>query len=102
LIGLALQLALQAKRRAMLLLLCGVVLIQATFLFFGLDYYYGVARTGDATGLQGRYFFPILVPLLLLLLSGWEYLFREHPIALRLAPFFMVGLQFVALGTMLS
>jgi hypothetical protein len=102
LIGLALQIALQANRRSMLLLLSGVVLIQALFLFLGVDYYYGFARTGDAVGLQGRYFFPILVPLLLLLLSGWEHLFRDHPIALRLAPPFMIGLQLVALGTMLS
>ncbi|MGI8857782.1 MAG: DUF2142 domain-containing protein [Thermomicrobiales bacterium] len=102
LIGLALQIVLQANRRAVLLLLSGVVLIQATFLFVGVDYYYGVARTGEATGLQGRYFFPILAPLLLLLLSGWECLFRDHPFVLRAAPLGMIGLQLIAIATLMS
>jgi hypothetical protein len=102
LVGLIVQIVLQANWRPMLLLLAGVVLFQAIFLFLGVDYYYGFARTGEAVGLQGRYFFPILIPLLLLLLSGWEYLFRDHPIALRLAPLCMIGLQCVALATMLS
>lgn len=99
--GLIIQIILQPTRRPLLLLISAMVALQVIFLFFVVDYYEGFARSGQ-TILQGRYFFPVLAPFLLLVLSGWDCLFREHPIALRLAPLCMVGVQCVAIATMLA
>ena len=103
LIGVAIQLVLQAKRRPILLLMIGIVLAQVIFLFAGADYRVFRTTGSDAAfGLQGRYFFPALVPFIFLLLSGWDHLFREHPVFLRLAPVAMLGVQIIALTTILS
>ena len=101
-IGLIVQLILQSRRRSILAILLCLLAAQAIFLFIGVDYYVGYVRTGRELGLQGRYFFPVLAPLLFLLLSGWDHLCRERPIALRLAPLGMLILQFISLGTILA
>lgn len=101
-VGIIVQLALQPRRRPILLLLLAIIAAQVAFLFLVVDYYEGYAHSGVNFGLQGRYFFPVLAPALFLLLSGWDHLFRERPIALRLAPFVMVGVQLVGLATMLA
>lgn len=100
-IGILIQLALQAERRGALFLLIGFLVAQALFLFIGADYSQGYARLGVEIGLQGRYFFPILAPLLFLLLSGWDHLCRENALAPRLAPLGMAVLQLTALATVL-
>lgn len=99
-IGLLVQFVRQSKRRGMILLMLAFIVGQALFLFIGVDYFRGFARIGSEFGLQGRYFFPIVAPLLFLLLSGWDHLCAEHPIALRLAPVAMAALQLVALATL--
>lgn len=101
-VGLLIQLVLQPRRRRILLLLMGLIVAQMIFLFLVVDYYQSFARTGGEFGLQGRYFFPVLAPLLLLLLSGWDHLWREHPLALRLAPVAMLALNLVGLATLLA
>jgi len=101
-VGVLAQIALQPKRRGMLLLLVGMIVAQAVFLFIGVDWYQSFRNSGAEFGLQGRYFFPVLAPLLLLLLSGWEHLAGERGIILRLAPFCMAVLQLIALATILS
>ncbi|MDQ6831815.1 MAG: DUF2142 domain-containing protein, partial [Chloroflexota bacterium] len=100
-IGMAMQLVLQPKRRGALVLLLGYLLAQSLFLFIGVDYYEGYVRTGAEVGPQGRYFFPILAPLLFLLLSGWDHLCQENSLVLRLAPLGMAWLQVIALATLL-
>lgn len=101
-VGVLAQIALQPKRRGMLLLLVGMIVAQAVFLFIGVDWYQSFRNSGAEFGLQGRYFFAVLAPLLLLLLSGWEHLAGERGIILRLAPFCMAVLQLIALATILS
>jgi hypothetical protein len=100
-IGLLVQLALQSKRRRVLLLLMGLLAAQAVFLFIGVEYYQGYVQTGRPVGLQGRYLFPILSPLLFLLLSGWDHLCGEDSLALRLAPVGMACLQAIGLAAIL-
>jgi len=100
-LGLLVQLVLQPQRRRALSLLLGMLAAQAIFLFIGVDYQ-TLLKTGALVGLQGRYFFPILAPLLFLLLSGWDHLCREHPLALRFAPVFMLWLYLVGLATVLA
>lgn len=99
--GLAIQLALQPARRRGLLLLLSLVVAQALFIFVVIGYWES-ARIGSDIGLQGRYFFPILAPLLFLLLSGWDHLLGERPFALRVAPYLMLALNLVGLATLLS
>jgi predicted membrane protein DUF2142 len=101
-VGMIVQLALQPRRRPILLILLAVIAAQVAFLFLVVDYYESYAHSGVNFGLQGRYFFPVLAPALFLLLSGWDHLFRERPIALRLAPFVMVGIQLVGVATILA
>jgi hypothetical protein len=98
-IGIVLQCTLQRERRGMLLLLVGMVIAQVAFLFIGVDWYTTFRNTGMEFGLQGRYLFPVLAPFLFLLLSGWDHLCAEHPVALRLAPVAMGALQLIALAT---
>jgi len=99
-IGLLVQFARQSRRRGVILLLLAFIVAQALFLFVGVNYLHGYANSGVEFGLQGRYFFPIIAPLLFLLLSGWDHFCAEHPIALRLAPVAMAALQLVALATL--
>jgi 4-amino-4-deoxy-L-arabinose transferase-like glycosyltransferase len=103
LIGLGIQLIQQPQRRRALWLLCGFVLAHLFFLFQVVNYNVYRATGSDAAfGLQGRYFFPILAPLLLLLISGWDHLCRGRTVALRLAPVAMLGLYLIGLATLLS
>jgi hypothetical protein len=101
-IGVCVQLFLQPARRAVLLLLASFVIAQAVFLLMISNYYTLYRTTGTAAGNQGRYFFPIIAPALFLLLSGWHHLLRERPLALRLAPILMLGVQLVGLATILA
>lgn len=101
LIGCIGQAVFQPLRRPALALAFALVLVQLLWVFLGADYYEGWRQSGGDLGLQGRYFLPILAPALFLWLSGWEYLVRDRPIALRLAPFAMLAVQIVALGTVL-
>jgi 4-amino-4-deoxy-L-arabinose transferase-like glycosyltransferase len=98
-VGVLIQLGLQRKRRGELFLLLAFLIAQALFLFIGLDYFEGYVRSGAAIGLQGRYFFPILAPLLFLLLSGWDHLCKENGLVLRLAPLGMACLQLIGMAT---
>lgn len=98
-VGIILQCTLQRERRGMLLLLIGMVVAQIAFLFIGVDWFTTFRQTGMEFGLQGRYLFPVLAPLLFLLLSGWDHLCAEHPVALRVAPIAMGALQLIALAT---
>jgi uncharacterized membrane protein len=99
-IGLLIQLFLQPSRRGVLLLLLAIVVVQVISLFVA-DYLINYVFH-SAVSLQGRYFFPILAPLLLLLLSGWDHLFRERPIGLRLGVALLAGAQLIGLATMLA
>lgn len=101
-IGVILQLCFLPAQRGVLLLLVSFLLLQTLFLVFGADYYQNYAQTGVALGLQGRYFFPVLLPLLFLILSGWHYLFRMHTRVLRLAPLVMLALQIIGLAAVVS
>jgi hypothetical protein len=101
-VGVIVQFVLQSRRRPILLILLAFIVAQVIFLFLFVDYYESYAASGTNLGLQGRYFFPVLAPALFLLLSGWDHLFRERPIALRLAPFVMAGLQLIGLATILA
>jgi predicted membrane protein DUF2142 len=101
-IGVLIQLGLQRQRRGGLFLLLAFLVAQALFLFIGLDYFDGYVRIGAAIGLQGRYFFPVLAPLLFLLLSGWNHLCKENGLVLRLAPLGMACLQLIGLATILA
>ncbi len=101
-IGLIVQVFLQPARRTRLLLLVALLVTQILFLFIGVDYYQGFVQTGKEFGLQGRYLFPILAPLLFVLLSGWDHLWREHPLGLRIAVAGMAALQVVGLATVLT
>jgi len=101
LIGCVGQAVFQPPRRAALALAFTLVLMQLLWVFLGADYYEGWRQSGQDLGLQGRYFLPILAPALFLWLSGWEYLVRDRPLALRLAPFAMLAVQIAALGTIL-
>ncbi len=92
----------QPRNRPGVLLALALVVGQIGFLFIGADYYEGFRRSGFELGLQGRYFFPIFAPYLLLLLSGWHYLLGERRVALRLAPVAMLAVLLVAFGTMLA
>ncbi len=100
-IGLLIQLALQPARRRGIFLLLVFLLAHAAFIFFVVDYS-SFASSGSGFGLQGRYFFPILAPLLFFLLSGWDHLCRSHPLALRLAPAAMLTLNLIGLATLLA
>ncbi len=100
--GLLGQLFRQPARRPMLLLALGIVAAQTIFLFIGVDWYEGFVVRGKGLGLQGRYFFPILAPLLFLLLSGWDHLWGSRPAGLRIALAGMLALHLIALATMLT
>ena len=99
-IGLVIQLVLQPAQRRILLLLIGIIIAQV-ILLFGADYYLSFVA-GTPLGLQGRYFFPILAPLLLLLFSGWDHLFRGRRIGLQIAVVLMFGAQLAGLATMFA
>jgi len=101
-VGLISQIFQQSARRSTLLLPLGIVAAQAIFLFIGVDWYEGFVVRGEGFGLQGRYFFPILAPLLFLLLSGWDHLWGGRPVGLRIALTGMLALQLIALATMLT
>ncbi len=101
LIGLALQFVLQSRRRALLVLVLGIVIAQSLTLFLLPDYYVNFRSTGAPVGLQGRYFFPVIAPILFLLLSGWNHLLGERPFATRIAPFAMLLMQGIGLSTIL-
>lgn len=100
--GLVIQLVRRRAGRSLLLLLIGLILLHILFIFIGVDYLQSYARTGTTLGLQGRYFFPILVPVLFLLLSGWESLLRDRALALRIAPVLMLALQLLGLGAVVT
>jgi len=101
-VGLLSQIFRQPTRRPILLVLLGIVAAQTIFLFIGVDWFEGFVVRGKGLGLQGRYFFPVLAPLLFLLLSGWDYLWGSRPAGLRIALAGMLALQLIALATMLT
>ncbi len=101
-IGLIAQFIARRSQRRAFLALVGVVLLQIAFIFVGVDYYQSFARTGAPLGIQGRYFMPMLAPLLYLLLSGWDHLAGSHPIALRIAPIAMLLLDIAAFADVLT
>ncbi|MCA1668802.1 MAG: DUF2142 domain-containing protein [Thermomicrobia bacterium] len=101
-VGLIAHLVVRREQRRIALLLIGVVLLQVLFIFLGVDYYLSFARTGQPLGIQGRYFMPMLVPLLYLLLSGWYEVCGNHPLALRIAPVAMLVLDFAGFASILS
>ena len=100
--GLIVQFVNQPAQRRGLLLLMALLVVQTVFLFIGVDYFQGFIKTGSDFGLQGRYFFPILAPLLLVLLSGWDYLWRGNPLGLRIAMVGMAALQVVGFATIIT
>lgn len=102
LIGLVGLLLVQPPRRPAALLALALVLGQTAFLFVGADYFEGFRRSGFELGLQGRYFLPVLAPYLFLLLSGWQFLLRDRPVGLRLAPLAMLALLLVGFSTLLA
>jgi len=102
LVGLALMLTMRREGRGVTVLLIALVLTQAVFLFAGADYLLVYRATGSELGVQGRYFFPVLAPFLLLCLMGWDWLCRERPIALRLAPLFMLTVQLMGLAAVIT
>ncbi len=101
-VGLAVRLIRRRAERGGLLLLIGLVVLHVLFIFIGVDYLQSYARVGVTLGLQGRYFFPVLAPLLFLLLAGWESLTLDRAYILRIAPVLMLVLQFIGLGAVLT
>lgn len=101
-VGLVVNLARQRAMRSLVLLLVGLIVLQILFIFIGVDYLQGYARTGRTLGLQGRYFFPIVAPFLFLILSGWEALLGERALALRIAPALMFVLQLIGLAAVFA
>lgn len=101
-IGLALLLAMRREGRGVTVLLIALVSTQVVFLFGGADYFLSYRTTGSELGIQGRYFFPVLAPFLLLCLMGWDWLCHERPIALRLAPLFMLIVQLMGLAAVIT
>jgi uncharacterized membrane protein len=82
--------------------LLGLLAAQVAFVFLVVDYLLSFAQIGHGLGLQGRYFYPVLAPVLFVLLSGWSHLFHEHPLFLRLAPLGMLALQLFSLATIIA
>lgn len=101
-LGLIVRFVRRRAERPILLLLISLIVLQILFVFVGVDYLQSYARVGVSLGLQGRYFFPVAVPVLFLLLSGWESLLRDRAFALRIAPLLMFVLQLIGLGAVLG
>jgi hypothetical protein len=89
------------ERRALLLSL-GLVVLHVLFMFFIVDYAISFAVSGAGLGLQGRYFFVTMVPLLFLLVAGLSTLSRDRVAMSRLLPLGAGVLQVASLATMLS
>ncbi len=101
-VGLVVRFVRDRASRASTLLLLGVVLGHLLFIFLIVDYRWYFARVGSGLGLQGRYFFVALGPLLALLVSGCSALFRDHPVAVRLLPLASLLLALQSFSTMLT
>ena len=100
--GFGLNIVLRAQTRRWSLLLLALILGQAVFLFVVADYFLSFAQLGIGLGLQGRYLFPVLAPILFLLIDGWYSLSGRKKLILYLAPFAMLLLQILSLATIVT
>ncbi len=101
-IGYCLGLVVDARNRRWSLLLSVLIIGQLAFLFVIADYVLSFAQLGIGLGLQGRYLFPVLAPILFLLVSGWYTLSGQRKFILYLAPVAVLLLQLVSLATIIT
>ncbi len=101
-VGLVLGFASKRRERRWTLLLLGLIIGQLAFLFVIADYVLSYSQLGIGLGLQGRYLFPVLAPILLLLLGGWHVLSGGRTFILYLAPFGALLLQLASLTTIIT
>lgn len=92
----------QPRERGVWLLCLAFVLAQSVFLLYGVEYRLSFAIFRVAIGLEGRYLFPVLLPILLAIIAGWAHLFRDSPSVLRGAMLAMFALQLVGLSAVLT
>ena len=102
LVGSVLNFFVRRQERRLSLLLLGPIIGQLAFLFIIADYVLSYAKLGIGLGLQGRYLFPVLAPILFLLISGWYALSGRREFVLYLAPLGMLLLQITALITIIT
>jgi len=101
-VGLVLGFVRRRQERRWTLLLLGLIIGQLAFLFIVADYALSYSQLGIGLGLQGRYLFPVLAPILLLLLGGWHILSGGRKLILYLAPFGALLLQLASLTTIIT
>jgi len=102
LVGIGANMLGRKQERWVSLLFLGLIIGQLAFLFIIADYVLSYARLGIGLGLQGRYLFPVLAPILFLLISGWYTLSGRRKFVLYLAPLGMLLLQITALITIIT
>jgi uncharacterized membrane protein len=102
LVGLVVRLVRCREQREVLLLLVALVVGHVLFLTIVSDYFLSFKATGQSLGMQGRYFLPILAPLLVLLLSGLSHLFGNRPWLMQLLPLALLALQLASLAELIS
>jgi len=101
-VGAVIRAAHLPQERGVWFLCLAFVLAQTVFLLYGVEYRLSFAIFGKAIGLEGRYLFPVLLPLLLAIIAGWAHFFRDSTYALRGAMLAMFALQLVGLSAVLT
>lgn len=100
-VGLVIRVWIRPKERAVVAGLLAAIVFNAAALFFAADFAMGFAFRGSTYGMQGRYFFGTLVPVMLLLVIGLCGLLGERGWVLRAVPLLAVILHAVSILTML-
>jgi hypothetical protein len=100
--GLVWRVVKKPDERKMLLALTAMVAANVVLLFMSADYVLSFATKGRTYGMQGRYFYGTLAPLLLLMSNGVSWLFRDHSLIVRLIPLPMLVLQCLSILGMLN
>jgi hypothetical protein len=85
------------ERRALLAWLAVLCGAQICFIFLLADYLISFAKTGEPLYIQGRYFYPVIAPLFLLLFLGLHELFGRRRWVILSMPFLMLTVQMLSL-----
>jgi hypothetical protein len=101
LIGLMARIALRRDERWLSVTWLIMIVGNVALLFLAADYFMAFATRGQSYGMQGRYFFATLTPVLFLAVSGLSFMLGDRPLVLRLVPIGMGALQSTALMTVL-
>ncbi len=101
-IGAAIRAVRHPRERGVWLLCLAFVLAQIVFLLYGVEYRLSFANFDKVIGLEGRYLFPVLLPILLAVIAGWAHLFHDSMYVLRGAMLAMFALQLVGLSAVLT